>query len=805
LVETRGLLLTKMMEHATKVDFLQTDSVLEALIMEASLIQKYKPFHNTLGKDDKSYNFVLITKETFPRVLVIRGREIQQKYTDPDSYTALFGPFPNGGALRVAMRIIRRIFPYRDRCVSVDQIPAGKALKPCFNSQIGLCPGVCAGTISEKEYRRTITHLMMFFEGRKKALLASLEKDMKKFASQKEFEKAEAVKKTVFALQHIQDVALIHKDKVVDADGIHSENRIEAYDIAHLAGTSTVGVMVVVEDGEPNPAEYRMFKIRQAGKGDDLKSLSEVLTRRFNHPEWQFPSLIVIDGGHTHLNHAREVLKKLQIDVPVMKYQVLLFYKYVTVENPAELKAYSLELCKRFNLTGRVIIAEEGINYTLEGLVQDTEDFVTEFLKDPRFADTHIKRSEGFGKSFPGLSIKVRKEIVGTQFPKEVDPRVKTGAHLPAEELKKWIDEKKEVRDGVIEREFDALRIDHDEAQALRATAVQEGDDEVVDGDGFAGAGGARDEEMRHLGEVGKLRLSGDGTTERDHERLVAPGETIVRKQWPETEGRARDVRDLDTDERLSGDRCFDTDRGSGQCELEIRLQCHDLGETHTLSWLHRVAGDSRSDRRFVHLHLDAEVLERALDDVHVGLHVSHLRLALVLGKERDRRRRVGFAEMCLDREAAPSVILLHLLYAWCALFRQLGDRCRFHLLFWSRRRGADDLFFLLVSDTESGDGSGLRRGDFCLFVRISCEQSVVDASGEIGQVQVERDDQRRDRKREQEEHCRCRIKCGKDRLRNDVPKDATAPGERDTHERQGREQEDGHADPLDPSQASLQ
>ena len=131
--------------------------------------------------------------------------------------------------------------------------------------------------------------------------------------------------------------------------------------------------------------------------------------------------------------------------VPIMKYQVLLFYKYVTVENPAELKAYSLELCKRFNLTGRVIIAEEGINYTLEGLVQDTEDFVTEFLKDPRFADTHIKRSEGFGKSFPGLSIKVRKEIVGTQFPKEVDPRVKTGAHLPAEELKKWIDEKKEV------------------------------------------------------------------------------------------------------------------------------------------------------------------------------------------------------------------------------------------------------------------------------------------------------------------------------------------------------------------------
>ncbi|MCF7844149.1 rhodanese-related sulfurtransferase [Candidatus Gracilibacteria bacterium] len=121
-----------------------------------------------------------------------------------------------------------------------------------------------------------------------------------------------------------------------------------------------------------------------------------------------------------------------------MKYQVLLFYKYVTVKNPQELKEYSLDLCKKYNLTGRVIIAEEGINYTLEGVFEDTEAFVTEFLKDARFSDTHIKRSEGKGVSFPGLSIKVRKEIVGTKFPAEVDPRIKTGNHLKAEELHEW-------------------------------------------------------------------------------------------------------------------------------------------------------------------------------------------------------------------------------------------------------------------------------------------------------------------------------------------------------------------------------
>ncbi|MFA5131716.1 MAG: rhodanese-related sulfurtransferase [Candidatus Paceibacterota bacterium] len=127
-----------------------------------------------------------------------------------------------------------------------------------------------------------------------------------------------------------------------------------------------------------------------------------------------------------------------------MKYQVLLFYKYVTIANPEELKAYSLDLCKRFNLTGRSIVAEEGINYTLEGLVEDTENFVVEFLKDERFSGMQIKRSEGNGTSFPGLSIKIRKEIVGTRFPKEVDPTKKTGTYLKPEELREWYENDKD-------------------------------------------------------------------------------------------------------------------------------------------------------------------------------------------------------------------------------------------------------------------------------------------------------------------------------------------------------------------------
>jgi UPF0176 protein len=124
-----------------------------------------------------------------------------------------------------------------------------------------------------------------------------------------------------------------------------------------------------------------------------------------------------------------------------MKYQVLLFYKYVTIVNPQELKKTYQALCEKYNLKGRAIIAEEGINSTLEGTIEDTENFLKEFLLDTRFSDMPIKRSHGKGDSFPRLSIKVRNEIVGTRFPKEVDPTKKTGKYLKPEELRQWYEE----------------------------------------------------------------------------------------------------------------------------------------------------------------------------------------------------------------------------------------------------------------------------------------------------------------------------------------------------------------------------
>ncbi|MFQ5662196.1 MAG: GIY-YIG nuclease family protein, partial [Candidatus Paceibacteria bacterium] len=291
-VEARGQLIQKMVEEADFVDFVKTDSVLEALIMEANLIKKFQPRYNTKEKDDKSFNFVLITREDFPRVLTVRGKDLEKKYSSRD-IKYLFGPFPYGGIFKDALKIVRKLFPFRDTC---NPPPAGGPDKPCFNRQIGLCPGVCSGDVSKTEYGRTINHIKLFFEGKKSSLIKTLENEMKEYAKKKKFEKAGEIKKTIFGLNHIQDVSLIKGDpwKTVQGSPLYLDFRIEAYDVAHISGANAVGVMTVIEDGKVKKSDYRKFNISDKAAGNDTKALKEVLDRRLKHSEWPFPRLIVV-------------------------------------------------------------------------------------------------------------------------------------------------------------------------------------------------------------------------------------------------------------------------------------------------------------------------------------------------------------------------------------------------------------------------------------------------------------------------------------------------------------------------------
>lgn len=321
IAEARSSAIEAMVAESTEITWEETESVLEALILEANLIKKIEPKYNIQSKDNKSFNYLVITKEAFPRVLVVRGRELFTNWQE-GNIKHLFGPFPMGLALRDAMKLVRRIFPYRDdKCTPCpDQLKAGKKhCRPCFNRQIGLCPGVCSGETDAREYANTIHNIFVLFSGKKKKLIGELEKEMQNAAIDERFEDAAIARRQISALQHINDISLIkHESRFATGGAVHSRSmRIEAYDVAHTGGSETVGVMVAVEDGQPLKAAYRKFKVR-GFTNNDPGALSEVLSRRFLHPEWEYPRVIVVDGSTAQMNVAKKVLTNAGIMIPIV-------------------------------------------------------------------------------------------------------------------------------------------------------------------------------------------------------------------------------------------------------------------------------------------------------------------------------------------------------------------------------------------------------------------------------------------------------------------------------------------------------
>lgn len=333
LVDGRGSRIVGMVNEATSLSHQKTDSVLEALILEANLIKKHQPPYNVEQKDNKSFNYVVITKESasrqtpaggFPRVLLVRGRELYQGWNKAD-IKYLFGPFPEGGSLKEAVKVIRKIFPFRDKCIPCGQIPAnsrelagkkkraGTDCNPCFNRQIGLCPGVCSGEISKEEYVHTIRNIKDLFEGNFHGLKRRLAQEMNAAAKGERFEEAAVLRRQIHALEHIRDVSLLKTERVSSGGGA----RIEAFDVAHTSGTETVAVMTVVSNSEALKAAYRKFKIHSA-TNDDVAALKEALSRRLDHSEWPLPRVFVVDGGEGQVRAAERVLKDVRVAVPVV-------------------------------------------------------------------------------------------------------------------------------------------------------------------------------------------------------------------------------------------------------------------------------------------------------------------------------------------------------------------------------------------------------------------------------------------------------------------------------------------------------
>lgn len=298
-----------LVHEIVTIDHQNTDTSIEALILESALIKRHMPPYNIKEKDDKTFLYVVFTKDKFPRVLLVRGKDLAGDEGE------LYGPFVAAAAARAALRIIRKIFPWSDHPPTPKGSGEAGPTRPCFNYQIGLCPGVCLGTITKTDYAKNIRNLKLFFRGEKKKILRGLEADMQKYAKALQFEKAESAKRKLFALQHIQDTALIGG---VDDVGDGSGARIEGYDISNISGTNAVGAMVVFVGGVPDKAEYRTFNIRTVKGPDDVAMMRETLTRRFENKQWRLPDAILVDGGLGQINMARVVLQEFGLKIPVV-------------------------------------------------------------------------------------------------------------------------------------------------------------------------------------------------------------------------------------------------------------------------------------------------------------------------------------------------------------------------------------------------------------------------------------------------------------------------------------------------------
>lgn len=293
----------ELVSEISKVDYQKTDTVIEALILEANLINKYKPVYNIKLKDDKSFANIIITDEEYPRVLVARPTDKKKIKTKH-----IFGPYTSKQEAEMVINLLVKIF---DVCnnQSTGQLYRKYYIKGYSSGKIG--------DISRADYREIIDNIKLFLRGKKKSIIRKFEKEMANETKKMNFEIAIEKRNQIFALEHIQDVAFIKNEDILSKPFAEYPARAEAYDISNISGKFAAGSMIVFTNGKPNKNEYRKFKIKIVNSANDIAMLSEMLERRFAHTEWQSPDLIIIDGGLGQKNIAKIVLKKYCLNVPI--------------------------------------------------------------------------------------------------------------------------------------------------------------------------------------------------------------------------------------------------------------------------------------------------------------------------------------------------------------------------------------------------------------------------------------------------------------------------------------------------------
>jgi len=313
------------------IDFLDAESEVDALLVEARLVKDIQPKFNQELKDDKTFPYLEISiREDFPRVEFTR---------EPKSRgTKLYGPFASAGGLRGALQVLQKIFKFRTCTLDIDDgDEKWRWFRPCLLASINQCTAPCNLRISKEDYGRDIHRLRMFLEGKKKQLLKEMHAEMQEAAKNLIFEKAARLRDEIHLLETLDNRGELDENvqpevffidpkkglaglkKVLKLNEV--PRTIEGVDIAHLGGEETVASLVQFIDGLPFKPGYKRYRIRGVQGIDDFRSIHEVVARRFArlHDEAEvFPDILLIDGGKGQLSAAMAAFTELGIQPPTV-------------------------------------------------------------------------------------------------------------------------------------------------------------------------------------------------------------------------------------------------------------------------------------------------------------------------------------------------------------------------------------------------------------------------------------------------------------------------------------------------------
>jgi len=324
LAGSRGPRIVEMADGVQAVDYLETESEVDAMLKEARLIKDIRPPYNTDLTDDKTFPYLEITtREDFPGVYITRKPRSKG--------TRLFGPFANVKDLRAVLVELQKIFRYRTCSLEIDEAdPKRRFFRPCLLYSIKQCTAPCAARIDKDDYRKVVQDFTRFLRSKRSTVLRWLRKRMEEASKNLEFERAamfrdrirlieglaargtpdEHVQPEVFAADPTE--ALVKLREILQLP--NPVRIIEGIDIATISGSESVGSLVKFIDGRPFKSGYRRFKIKTVEGVDDYAMIAEVVRRRYKYAlrgEELWPDLILIDGGLGQLRAAERAFKAM--------------------------------------------------------------------------------------------------------------------------------------------------------------------------------------------------------------------------------------------------------------------------------------------------------------------------------------------------------------------------------------------------------------------------------------------------------------------------------------------------------------